>query len=139
MPLSFRLHVSLLKLVSVSAGMEPLSPPEWALHVGSQDVADKSTRRRSKASGDSIQKFRSSIKPRLPPRFQAAWLTKFPFLHYSPTLNQMWCHVCRLYADESQQNLALIKGSSVFKIHNIKQHCSSNYHKENMERYKLTS
>lgn len=61
----------------------------------------------------------------------------FWFLRHSPTLDQMWCHVCRLHADKSHQDLALIKGSSMFKIDNIRKHSHSNYHKDNVERHML--
>ncbi|TNN83281.1 hypothetical protein EYF80_006262 [Liparis tanakae] len=44
------------------------------------------------------------------PRFMKAWLKMFWFLRYSPTLNLMWCHVCRLYADESRHKYGLLKG-----------------------------
>ncbi|XP_041795592.1 uncharacterized protein LOC121608395 [Chelmon rostratus] len=74
---------------------------------------------------------------RRPPRFQASWLKTFWFLRYSPMLDQMWCHVCRLHADKSFQNSSLTKGSRKFRIHNIKKHSDSNYHKENVERHML--
>ncbi|XP_070828952.1 uncharacterized protein [Chaetodon trifascialis] len=76
-------------------------------------------------------------RPRRPPRFQWAWLKMFWFLRYSPTLDEMWCHVCRLHANKYFQNSALAKGSRRFRVHNIKKHSHSNYHKENVQRHLL--
>ncbi|XP_076588391.1 uncharacterized protein LOC143321713 isoform X2 [Chaetodon auriga] len=78
-------------------------------------------------------------KQHRPPRFQRAWLKTFWFLRYSPTLDEMWCHVCRLHADKNFQNSALAKGSRRFRIQNIKKHSHSNYHKENVERHLLSA
>lgn len=72
---------------------------------------------------------------RRPQRFRKAWLRMFGFLRYSPSLNLMWCHVCRLYHDKKHQDKGMIKGSRCLKLDNIKHHSTSMYHKENMERY----
>ncbi len=41
-------------------------------------------------------------------RFKQEWLKKFWFLRYSPTLNEMWCHVCRQYTVQSSRTSALL-------------------------------
>ncbi|XP_071318434.1 uncharacterized protein [Trachinotus anak] len=115
--------------------MEPLSPPEVDLCEGDQDVdsADRSTPSSPAASHDDSSKQR----PHLRPRFKKVWLRSFWFLHYSPALDQMWCHVCRHHADGKYQNLALIKGSRLFKVDNIRKHSDSHYHRDSLQRYRL--
>uniref|UniRef100_A0A4W3HUD5 PR/SET domain 11 n=1 Tax=Callorhinchus milii TaxID=7868 RepID=A0A4W3HUD5_CALMI len=70
-------------------------------------------------------------------RFKHEWLKKFWFLRYSPTLNEMWCHVCRQYTVQSSRTSAFILGSKQFKIHTIKLHAQSNLHKKCLQLYKL--
>lgn len=70
-------------------------------------------------------------------RFKQEWLKKFWFLRYSPTLNQMWCHVCRQYTVQSSRTSAFIIGSKQFKIHTIKLHSQSNLHKKCLQLYRL--
>uniref|UniRef100_A0A8D0A4T6 PR/SET domain 11 n=1 Tax=Sander lucioperca TaxID=283035 RepID=A0A8D0A4T6_SANLU len=70
-------------------------------------------------------------------RFKQEWLKKFWFLRYSPTLNEMWCHVCRQYTVQSSRTSAFIVGSKQFKIHTIKLHSQSNLHKKCLQLYKL--
>ncbi|XP_026877230.2 zinc finger protein 862 isoform X4 [Electrophorus electricus] len=70
-------------------------------------------------------------------RFKQEWLKKFWFLRYSPTLNEMWCHVCRQYTVQSSRTSAFIIGSKQFKIHTIKLHSQSNLHKKCLQLYKL--
>lgn len=70
-------------------------------------------------------------------RFKQEWLKKFWFLRYSPTLNEMWCHVCRQYTVPSSRTSAFIVGSKQFKIHTIKLHSQSNLHKKCLQLYKL--
>lgn len=70
-------------------------------------------------------------------RFKQEWLKKFWFLRYSPTLNEMWCHVCRQYTVQSSRTSAFIIGSRQFKIHTIKLHSQSNLHKKCLQLYKL--
>ncbi|XP_044048210.1 uncharacterized protein LOC122874422 isoform X1 [Siniperca chuatsi] len=118
------------------AWTEPLSPPQVLLHEGDQDV---DTTAESTPTGAAVSQDKSSERPKLrrPPRFKMAWLKMFRFLRYSQAFDQMWCHVCRLHADKSRQNLALIKGSRMFKVHNIKKHSDSKHHKDNLERHML--
>ncbi|XP_031735640.1 uncharacterized protein LOC116401411 [Anarrhichthys ocellatus] len=114
----------------VYAGMEPpLSSPPAVLKDGERDPdsADKRTQ-----EGQA-----SKPKPRRPPRFQNAWLKRFWFLCYSPTLDLMWCHICRLHSDRSHSTKGLIKGSRMFKLQNIHKHSSSNHHKNNESRHKM--
>ncbi|XP_073328831.1 uncharacterized protein [Pagrus major] len=115
--------------------MEPLSPPQWVLHAVDQgeDLAVKSTHSSPAVAQEDSPKHRL----RRPPRFRKSWLKMFWFLHYSTALDQMWCHVCRLHADKTHQNLNLIKGSQTFKLDGIKKHSKSKYHKENVERHML--
>ncbi|XP_051976210.1 zinc finger protein 862-like isoform X3 [Xyrauchen texanus] len=70
-------------------------------------------------------------------RFKQEWLKKFWFLRYSPSLNEMWCHVCRQYTVQSSRTSAFIIGSKQFKIHTIKLHSQSNLHKKCLQLYKL--
>ncbi|XP_018515958.1 uncharacterized protein LOC108872625 isoform X2 [Lates calcarifer] len=115
--------------------MEPLSPP----HESDEDVdsVSDSASDSTPSSPGVFQIVWSKQRRRLPPRFNKAWLKTFWFLRYSPDLDLMWCHVCRLHADKRHQNMALIKGSKMFKLDNIKKHRDSRYHKENMERHML--
>lgn len=68
-----------------------------------------------------------------------AWLKMFWFLRYSPTLNLMWCHVCRFYADESHHKCGLVKGSRQFKTLKIWQHSTSIYRQESEYRHRETT
>lgn len=68
-------------------------------------------------------------------RFRKEWLKDFPFLRYSPSLDLMWCHVCRVYSDQFTRNHRLIKGSNTFARSNITQHTISHYHQQNMQRF----
>lgn len=70
-------------------------------------------------------------------RFKQEWLKKFWFLRYSPTINEMWCHVCRQYTVQSSRTSAFIIGSKQFKIHTIKLHSQSNLHKKCLQLYKV--
>lgn len=79
----------------------------------------------------------SSVGGRRIRRFKQEWLKKFWFLRYSPTLNEMWCHVCRQYTVHSSRTSAFIVGSRQFKIHTIKLHSQSNLHKKCLQLYKL--
>lgn len=79
----------------------------------------------------------SSVGGRRIRRFKQEWLKKFWFLRYSPTLNEMWCHVCRQYTVQSSRTSAFIVGSKQFKIHTIKLHSQSNLHKKCLQLYKL--
>lgn len=108
--------------------MEPFSPPQCS---GDQDVdsAARSTLTGAAAARD------NASKPKKAYRFQNSWLETFWFLRYSPTLDKMWCHVCRLHADKSYQNMSFIKGSRRFHIQNLKKHSQSSYHNDNVERH----
>lgn len=75
-------------------------------------------------------------KPRSILRFRKAWLCMFDFLRFSPSLNVMWCHICRLYHDKKHRDNGMIKGSRCLKLDNIKNHSGSMYHKKNMERHR---
>uniref|UniRef100_A0A3P8RTL9 THAP-type domain-containing protein n=1 Tax=Amphiprion percula TaxID=161767 RepID=A0A3P8RTL9_AMPPE len=99
--------------------------PEWSELLSPDQVVQHDD---SKASP-------SGQKRRPPLRFRKEWLSMFWFLRYSPSLDHMWCHVCRLHASSMYHKLALIKGSRVFKMDSIKKHSNTNYHKENLEQY----
>ncbi|XP_023135239.1 uncharacterized protein LOC111574726 isoform X1 [Amphiprion ocellaris] len=99
--------------------------PEWPELLSPDQVVQRDD---SKASP-------SGQKRRPPLRFRKEWLSMFWFLRYSPSLDHMWCHVCRLHASSMYHKLALIKGSRVFKMDSIKKHSNTNYHKENLEQY----
>ncbi|XP_072241412.1 uncharacterized protein [Leuresthes tenuis] len=75
--------------------------------------------------------------PRPPPRFKQEWLSMFPFLRYSPSLNLMWCHVCRVQSDAPHQNLGLIKGSTDFKRNSLQKHSNAKYHQDNLRRHQM--
>lgn len=122
----------------VLVGLPPLSPGDVSLDDGDED-ADSGPEQTSCSSSvcqvdSSMRKLRSR---RTAPLFRKAWLKMFWFLRYSPAQNVMWCHVCRLHADKTHQNLALIRGSNTFKIHSIKMHSSTIYHKDNLRRFML--
>ncbi|XP_035981383.1 zinc finger protein 862 [Fundulus heteroclitus] len=119
-------------------GMEPLTPTQMILDEDDQEVdsADESV------SADLLISPEDSSKPyagagRRIRRFKQEWLKKFWFLRYSPTLNEMWCHVCRQYTVQSSRTSAFIVGSKQFKIHTIKLHSQSNLHKKCLQLYKL--
>ncbi|XP_023207890.1 PR domain-containing protein 11 isoform X2 [Xiphophorus maculatus] len=121
-----------------SQGMEPLTPTQMVLDEDDQEVdsADESV------SADLVISPEDSSKPysgssRRIRRFKQEWLKKFWFLRYSPTLNEMWCHVCRQYTVQSSRTSAFIIGSKQFKIHTIKLHSQSNLHKKCLQLYKL--
>jgi len=61
----------------------------------------------------------------------------FPFLRYSPSLNIMWCHVCRVQSDTLHRNLGLIKGSTDFKKNSLHKHSNAKYHQDNLKRYQM--
>ncbi|XP_045146904.1 PR domain-containing protein 11 isoform X3 [Echinops telfairi] len=100
------------------------------------DSADESVSNDLLASADEPSKLSSAGGRRIR-RFKQEWLKKFWFLRYSPTLNEMWCHVCRQYTVQSSRTSAFIIGSKQFKIHTIKLHSQSNLHKKCLQLYKL--
>ncbi|XP_056138250.1 zinc finger protein 862 [Lampris incognitus] len=118
-------------------GMEPLTPSQVVLDEDDQDVdsADESISAELLVSADETKL--SSGPGRRIRRFKQEWLKKFWFLRYSPTLNEMWCHVCRQYTVQSSRTSAFIIGSKQFKIHTIKLHSQSNLHKKCLQLYKL--
>uniref|UniRef100_UPI003AAF683B zinc finger protein 862 n=1 Tax=Centroberyx gerrardi TaxID=166262 RepID=UPI003AAF683B len=119
-------------------GMEPLTPIQVVLDEDDQDVdsADESIVADLVISPDDSSKLSSGPGRRIR-RFKQEWLKKFWFLRYSPTLNEMWCHVCRQYTVQSSRTSAFIIGSKQFKIHTIKLHSQSNLHKKCLQLYKL--
>ncbi|KAK2842885.1 hypothetical protein Q5P01_013085 [Channa striata] len=118
-------------------GMEPLTPIQVVLDEDDQDVdsADESIAADLVISPEDSKL--SSGGGRRIRRFKQEWLKKFWFLRYSPTLNEMWCHVCRQYTVQSSRTSAFIIGSKQFKIHTIKLHSQSNLHKKCLQLYKL--
>ncbi|XP_072447928.1 zinc finger protein 862 isoform X3 [Chiloscyllium punctatum] len=100
------------------------------------DSADESMSNEMLATTDEISKTSTGTGRRIR-RFKHEWLKKFWFLRYSPTLNEMWCHVCRQYTVQSSRTSAFILGSKQFKIHTIKLHAQSNLHKKCLQLYKL--
>uniref|UniRef100_A0A3Q1CYL4 SET domain-containing protein n=1 Tax=Amphiprion ocellaris TaxID=80972 RepID=A0A3Q1CYL4_AMPOC len=122
----------------VSAGMEPLTPTQVVLDEDDQDMdsADESITADLVISPEDSSKL-SAVGSRRIRRFKQEWLKKFWFLRYSPTLNEMWCHVCRQYTVQSSRTSAFIIGSKQFKIHTIKLHSQSNLHKKCLQLYKL--
>ncbi|XP_063083883.1 PR domain-containing protein 11 isoform X2 [Cavia porcellus] len=100
------------------------------------DSADESVSNDIMTSTDEPSKMSSATGRRIR-RFKQEWLKKFWFLRYSPTLNEMWCHVCRQYTVQSSRTSAFIIGSKQFKIHTIKLHSQSNLHKKCLQLYKL--
>ena len=124
--------------VCVFAVAEALTPAPVAMEEDDPDVdsADESF------SADLIVAVDDTTKLSVGPgrrirRFKQEWLKKFWFLRYSPTLNEMWCHVCRQYTVQSSRTSAFIIGSKQFKIHTIKLHSQSNLHKKCLQLYKL--
>lgn len=119
-------------------GMEPLTPSQVVLDEDDQDVdsADESISADLVISPEDPSKLSSGGSRRIR-RFKQEWLKKFWFLRYSPTLNEMWCHVCRQYTVQSSRTSAFIIGSKQFKIHTIKLHSQSNLHKKCLQLYKL--
>ncbi|XP_072242764.1 zinc finger protein 862 isoform X2 [Leuresthes tenuis] len=119
-------------------GMEPLTPTQVVLDEDDQDVdsADESIVADLVISPEDSSKLYSGGSRRIR-RFKQEWLKKFWFLRYSPTLNEMWCHVCRQYTVQSSRTSAFIIGSKQFKIHTIKLHSQSNLHKKCLQLYKL--
>ncbi|CAJ1055816.1 zinc finger protein 862 [Xyrichtys novacula] len=119
-------------------GMEPLTPSQVVLDEDDQDVdsADESIAADLVISPEDSSKLSSGGSRRIR-RFKQEWLKKFWFLRYSPTLNEMWCHVCRQYTVQSSRTSAFIIGSKQFKIHTIKLHSQSNLHKKCLQLYKL--
>ncbi|XP_016002300.2 PR domain-containing protein 11 isoform X4 [Rousettus aegyptiacus] len=100
------------------------------------DSADESVSNDMMTATDEPSKMSSGAGRRIR-RFKQEWLKKFWFLRYSPTLNEMWCHVCRQYTVQSSRTSAFIIGSKQFKIHTIKLHSQSNLHKKCLQLYKL--
>ncbi|XP_076970604.1 PR domain-containing protein 11 isoform X3 [Tamandua tetradactyla] len=100
------------------------------------DSADESVSNDMLTAADEPSKMSSATGRRIR-RFKQEWLKKFWFLRYSPTLNEMWCHVCRQYTVQSSRTSAFIVGSKQFKIHTIKLHSQSNLHKKCLQLYKL--
>ncbi|XP_050002958.1 PR domain-containing protein 11 isoform X3 [Alexandromys fortis] len=100
------------------------------------DSADESVSNDVMTATDEPSKISSAAGRRIR-RFKQEWLKKFWFLRYSPTLNEMWCHVCRQYTVQSSRTSAFIIGSKQFKIHTIKLHSQSNLHKKCLQLYKL--
>ncbi|XP_022362412.1 zinc finger protein 862-like isoform X2 [Enhydra lutris kenyoni] len=100
------------------------------------DSADESVSNDIMTAADEPSKLSSASGRRIR-RFKQEWLKKFWFLRYSPTLNEMWCHVCRQYTVQSSRTSAFIIGSKQFKIHTIKLHSQSNLHKKCLQLYKL--
>ncbi|XP_051040089.1 PR domain-containing protein 11 isoform X4 [Phodopus roborovskii] len=100
------------------------------------DSADESVSNDVMTAADEPNKMSSATGRRIR-RFKQEWLKKFWFLRYSPTLNEMWCHVCRQYTVQSSRTSAFIIGSKQFKIHTIKLHSQSNLHKKCLQLYKL--
>ncbi|XP_061577528.1 zinc finger protein 862 isoform X1 [Cololabis saira] len=119
-------------------GMEALTPTQVAMDEDDQDVdsADESIAADLVISPEDPTKLYSGGSRRIR-RFKQEWLKKFWFLRYSPTLNEMWCHVCRQYTVQSSRTSAFIIGSKQFKIHTIKLHSQSNLHKKCLQLYKL--
>ncbi|KAL7824631.1 hypothetical protein AOLI_G00177610 [Acnodon oligacanthus] len=119
-------------------GAEAMTPIPVVLEEDDQDVdsADESIAADVMVATDDTSKL--SVGPgRRIRRFKQEWLKKFWFLRYSPTLNEMWCHVCRQYTVQSSRTSAFIIGSKQFKIHTIKLHSQSNLHKKCLQLYKL--
>uniref|UniRef100_A0A3P8X7E8 PR/SET domain 11 n=1 Tax=Cynoglossus semilaevis TaxID=244447 RepID=A0A3P8X7E8_CYNSE len=119
-------------------GEQPLTPTALVLDEDDQEVdsADESIAADHVISPEDSLKLSASGGRRIR-RFKQEWLKKFWFLRYSPTLNEMWCHVCRQYTVQSSRTSAFIIGSRQFKIHTIKLHSQSNLHKKCLQLYKL--
>ncbi|TRY78980.1 hypothetical protein DNTS_005253 [Danionella cerebrum] len=117
---------------------DAMTPMPSAFEEDDQDVdsADESVTADLMVAADETLKFSMGSGRRIR-RFKQEWLKKFWFLRYSPTLNEMWCHVCRQYTVQSSRTSAFIIGSKQFKIHTIKLHSQSNLHKKCLQLYKL--
>ncbi|XP_059401713.1 zinc finger protein 862 isoform X2 [Carassius carassius] len=117
---------------------DAVMPVPAALEEDDQDVdsADESISADLMVATDESSKLSLGSGRRIR-RFKPEWLKKFWFLRYSPTLNEMWCHVCRQYTVQSSRTSAFIIGSKQFKIHTIKLHSQSNLHKKCLQLYKL--
>ncbi|XP_035251576.1 zinc finger protein 862 isoform X1 [Anguilla anguilla] len=117
---------------------EAMTPVTVVLDEDDQDMdsADESIAADLMVAADDASKLSSGPGRRIR-RFKQEWLKKFWFLRYSPTLNEMWCHVCRQYTVQSSRTSAFIVGSKQFKIHTIKLHSQSNLHKKCLQLYKL--
>ncbi|XP_016099509.1 zinc finger protein 862-like isoform X3 [Sinocyclocheilus grahami] len=117
---------------------DAMTPIPAALEEDDQDVdsADESIPTDLVVATDESAKLSVGSGRRIR-RFKQEWLKKFWFLRYSPTLNEMWCHVCRQYTVQSSRTSAFIIGSKQFKIHTIKLHSQSNLHKKCLQLYKL--
>ncbi|XP_060742796.1 zinc finger protein 862 isoform X3 [Tachysurus vachellii] len=118
--------------------VEAMTPVPAGIEEDDQDVdsADESITADMIVAADDSSKLSVSPGRRIR-RFKQEWLKKFWFLRYSPTLNEMWCHVCRQYTVQSSRTSAFIIGSKQFKIHTIKLHSQSNLHKKCLQLYKL--
>lgn len=69
--------------------------------------------------------------------FHQEWLARHWFLRYSPKLNVMWCHVCRLYGGEfAGRKGAFVKGTRAFQTFTIVQHSKSSHHEECVRKFK---
>ncbi|XP_072291700.1 zinc finger protein 862 [Eucyclogobius newberryi] len=119
--------------------MESLTPSQVVFDEDEQDLdsADESMSADLVFSPDDSSSKAPCAGGRRIRRFKQEWLKKFWFLRYSPTLNEMWCHVCRQYTVQSSRTSAFIIGSRQFKIHTIKLHSQSNLHKKCLQLYKL--
>ncbi|XP_016111327.1 zinc finger protein 862-like isoform X2 [Sinocyclocheilus grahami] len=117
---------------------DAMTPVPAVLEEDDQDVdsADESISADLMVATDESSKLSMGSGRRIR-RFKQEWLKKFWFLRYSPTLNEMWCHVCRQYTVQSSRTSAFIIGSKQFKIHTIKLHSQSNLHKKCLQLYKL--
>ncbi|XP_023672889.1 zinc finger protein 862 isoform X1 [Paramormyrops kingsleyae] len=117
---------------------EAMTPIPVTLDDDDQDMdsADESITADLMATAEESSKLMAGPGRRIR-RFKQEWLKKFWFLRYSPTLNEMWCHVCRQYTVQSSRTSAFIIGSKQFKIHTIKLHSQSNLHKKCLQLYKL--
>ncbi|XP_064169638.1 zinc finger protein 862 isoform X3 [Anguilla rostrata] len=123
---------------NLAAVTEAMTPVTVVLDEDDQDMdsADESIAADLMVAADDASKLSSGPGRRIR-RFKQEWLKKFWFLRYSPTLNEMWCHVCRQYTVQSSRTSAFIVGSKQFKIHTIKLHSQSNLHKKCLQLYKL--
>ncbi|KAL0967906.1 hypothetical protein UPYG_G00259470 [Umbra pygmaea] len=129
-------HPELAPIEDVQA--EAMTPVPVVLDEDDQDMdsADESFTAELMVAAEDPSKLLAGPGRRIR-RFKQEWLKKFWFLRYSPTLNEMWCHVCRQYTVQSSRTSAFIIGSKQFKIHTIKLHSQSNLHKKCLQLYKL--
>nr|XP_046212705.1 zinc finger protein 862 isoform X3 [Oncorhynchus gorbuscha] len=123
---------------NLDTAAEAMTPIPVVLDEDDQDVdsADESITADLMVAAEDSSKLLAGPGRRIR-RFKQEWLKKFWFLRYSPTLNEMWCHVCRQYTVQSSRTSAFIIGSKQFKIHTIKLHSQSNLHKKCLQLYKL--